>query len=124
MQTEAFPDTMPNVVHMRQRALDLIGTTSDTHLSLRETMTVGRICFDELGPFSELLTYVSQDLDEQRLPRFVVLSGWLAPWGLTSTYPAAVLRIASYLMGDNPDEEQIVDWDRLKRDFPHADFER
>lgn len=119
--TVEFPTAMPSIIHLRQRCLDKVATAANQPLKFRELLVVGTILSDASGGSrTSIVQYAEQDLDLQRLPRFTILQGWLAPYSLVAQYPTAVIRVARYLLGDTIDqEEDKVDWVALRRIYPH-----
>ncbi len=135
---------LPSIHVLRKRAYNAIGSAKDTPLTVRELFTLGQIVRSACpNPYDELVddlpgtiesprtgqTYtlghiIENELDFQynggpRLRRMPVLFGWMAPYGLVSQWPDAIIRVARYLLGDTIEqEERQVDWERARRMHP------
>ena len=120
MDTMQVPSEMTNVVHLRLECLERLKSDADMSLSLRERLVVAALLAVHAGSDPGLLIDAMHDFEDSLLPRYVVLSGWLAPWGPVSRYPNAVIKVARYLMGEYPEAERLVAWDRVQTRYGHV----
>lgn len=114
------PESMTSVVHLRLECLERLKTEQDTPLSLRERLVVAALLAVHAGSDAGLLTHAMHDFEDSLLPRYVVLSGWLAPWGPVSRHPNAIIKVARYLLGEYPEAEKLVAWDRVHARYGHV----
>lgn len=114
------PESMTSVVHLRLECLERLRSDKDTPLSLRERLVVAALLAVHAGSDPGLLTHAMHDFEDSLLPRYVVLSGWLAPWGPVSRHPNAIIKVARYLLGEYPEAEKLVAWDRVHARYGHV----
>jgi hypothetical protein len=120
MDAIQVPSEMTNVVHLRLECLERLKSDEDTPLNLRERLTVAALLSVHAGSDSGLLIDAMHDFEDSLLPRYVVLSGWLAPWGPVSRHPNAIIKVARYLLGEFPEAEKLVAWDRVQARYGHV----
>jgi hypothetical protein len=111
------PEGMTNVVHLRLECLERVKSDEDKPLTLRERLTVAALLAVHAGSDSGLLIDAMHDFEDSLLPRYTVLSGWLAPWGPVSKHPNAIIKVARYLMGEFPEAEKLVAWERVQQRY-------
>lgn len=118
--TPIFPDGLPSPVNLRLRALERVGKPEEHPLTRREQRTVAWIIQSDASVEDRdcpLVTYVEHDVSGLGLGRYTMIAMWLAPYSrLLSGWPATVIRVARFLLGDTTEEEMSqVPWDKIER---------
>lgn len=73
-----------------------------------EKVVVGHIVAlstDRLDAIGDRVTY---EIDDLGIPKWVCLVTWLNPFGLVSSHPKLVLRIAQYMLGYSTTKEEAM----------------
>ena len=118
-----IPDALPNQYDLRMRALALVGSELDKPLDLKESLTIGAILRRKAGLQPELFADIARDMNEYEIPRFTMLVGLLAPYGLMLKFPSAILAVAKFLLGETRDVEMAkVDWPHFRKLYPGKDL--
>lgn len=117
--TPHVPATMVNVATLRELALELSLTSSNIPVTQRERVVIGILINRALSLRHPLVDIVREDLQAWEIPKYTALVGWLASYGLVSTYPDAIISIAQYLLGHTQVEVHAsIDWDAVRMQYP------
>ena len=119
--TPNIPTSMINIVKLREEALEQSRLSENNKpITLQERLIVAILVNREYSdPRHPLMDTLREDLQTWEIPKHTALVGWLAPYGLVSTYPNAIIRIARYLLGHTRDQEEAtIDWSAIRTQFP------
>lgn len=96
---------IPDFAVLYRKAIKALRTHGLEGFTDLEAVVVGHIVSLETHPLDGIGDRIVYDIDDLRIPKYVCLLLWLAPFGMASHAPKLVLRIAKFLLGYTTEEE-------------------